>query len=136
MPSRSPSSARSPNTGTRLRSASQYANGIGVASSLALVLRAGRHNPSVFLVALFVLWVLSPYFGLFLADRFSRRTPPGIASAIHAATLVLALVPPAIYTAVSFLAPGHMTTFAFLVVPGASWLAIATLLIAARLQRK
>ena len=112
------------------------AKGFGALATLLFTFYAGRHNRSILLILFFVVWTFLPYFGLAAADRLARRMPLGIARAIRAATLLLALVPPAIYAAVSILAPGHTATFAFLGVPAASWLAIATLLLAIRLQRK
>lgn len=132
----SSSQARSAGSSSLLRAISLYALGVGAAVTAAFVLRAGSHNRSAFLVALFFFWAVSPFFGLVAAGRAASRSRRDIASAMHASTLVLALVPAALYAIVSCLAPGHITTFAFLVVPAASWLAIATLLIAARLQRK
>jgi len=124
------------NSNSRLRSAALYARWLGALASLAFTLYAGRHNRSVLLVALFAGWVLLPYFGLIAADRLASRVRRHIARAIQAATVVLALVPPAIYAVLSILAPGHTATFAFLAVPAASWLAIAPLLIAVRFQYK
>lgn len=135
MASRPAQSASSAKAGPRLRSVAVVARWLGALASLALTLYAGRHNRSILLVTLFAGWTLLPYFGLIAAGRLAQRTPPGIASAIHAAALLLALVPPAIYAVVSILAPGRPATFAFLMVPAASWLAIATLLIAARLNK-
>jgi hypothetical protein len=117
-----------------MRSTALIARWLGALASLAFTLYAGRHNRSVVLVALFAGWTLLPYFGLIAADRSASRARRDIAAAIHAASLLLALVPPAIYAAASILAPGHTATFAFLAVPAACWLAIATLLAAARLQ--
>jgi len=117
-----------------LRFAARGACWLGALLSLAFTLYAGRHNPSILLGALFAGWVLLPYFGLIAADRASARARRDIARAIYASTLLLALIPPAIYAAASILAPGHPSTFAFLAVPFASWLAIATILIAVRLQ--
>lgn len=134
MAARSASSA-GPRSGVRLRLAARGACWVGAVLSLAFTLYAGRHNRSILLVVLFAGWVLLPYVGLVAADRAALRARRDIAGAIHGAALLLALVPPVIYAPVSILAPGHTATFAFLAVPFASWLAIATLLIAARLQR-
>jgi hypothetical protein len=126
---------RNANVGS-LRKAAVVSRWIGAAASLILTLYAGRHNHSALLIFLFVVWVFSPYFGLIAADRLATRAKTGVAAAIHAESLVLALFPPVTYAAVAILVPGHTTTFAFLAVPGASWLAIATMLVAARLQRR
>ncbi len=121
---------------SRLRSTVLFARWFGALASIAFTLHAGRHNRSALLVALFAGWTLLPYFGLIAADRLAARARRDIASAIRAATILLALAPPGIYAAASILTPGSTATFAFLAVPAASWLAIATLLIAARIQSK
>ena len=122
-------------SGARLRFSTFAARWFGALASLAFTLYAGRHNHSVLLVTLFAVWVVLPYFGLVAADRLASRARRDVARAANAAALLLALVPPAIYAGASILMPGHPATFAFLAVPAASWLAIATLLAAARLSR-
>lgn len=134
MPTR-PAAAPHP-SGSGLRSIAVIGRWVGGLASLALTLYAGRHNHSVLLPVLFAGWILLPYFGLVAVDRLASRSRADIAGAMHAAALLLALIPPVLYCATSFLAPGRPATFSFLTVPGATWLAIVTLLIAGRLQAK
>ena len=105
-------------------------------AAVALTIYTGRHNHSVLLISLFVVWVVSPFFGLIMGERLARRSPVAIASAISAAALVLSVCPVLVYSIAAASLPLHEATFAFLAVPAASWLAIATLLIAARVARK
>jgi hypothetical protein len=105
---------------------------IAGAGSLACTLYAGRHNSSILLIALFAVWVLSPFAGLWLAERNAERTPAGIASSMRSSALVIMVFSLAIYGAAAIQGPSHQTTFAFLAVPAASWLAIVPLLIASR----
>lgn len=120
----------------RLRLPAVIARWLGAIAALALTLYAGRHNHSILLPILFAGWVLLPYIGLVAVDRLAARSRLDIANAIHAAALLLALIPPILYSATSTLAPGRPATFSFLSVPAATWLAIVTLLIAGRLQSK
>jgi hypothetical protein len=100
--------------------------------SLACTLYAGRHNNSIVLIVLFAAWVVSPFAGLWLAERSAERAPAGIAASIRSSALVIMVFSLAIYGAAAIQGPSHQTTFAFLAVPAASWLAIVPLLIAAR----
>ncbi|HKF49998.1 MAG TPA: hypothetical protein VKB38_21725 [Terracidiphilus sp.] len=119
-----------------LRIASRLAIRACGLAAVALTLYTGRHNHSILLIGLFVAWVASPFFGLFLGERAARRSPAAIASAIYAASLVLSICPVLVYSIAAAALSLHEATFANLAVPAASWLAIATLLVAAGLARK
>ncbi len=105
---------------------------IGAVGSLCFTIYAGRHNASVLLRALFAVWVLSPFAGLWLAERNAERVPTGIASSMRGSSLVIMVCSLGIYGAAAMQGPSHHTAFAFLAVPAASWLAIVPLLIASR----
>jgi hypothetical protein len=105
---------------------------IGAVGSLGFTLYAGRHNGSILLIVLFAAWVLSPFAGLWLAERSAERAPAGIAASMRASALVIMVFSLGIYGAAAMEAPSHHTAFAFLAVPAASWLAIVPLLLAAR----
>lgn len=103
---------------------------IGAAGSLGFTIYTGRHNNSILLMAMFAVWVLSPFAGLWLAERTAERTAPGMASAMRASALVIMVCSLGIYGAQAMRGPSHHAAFAFLAVPAASWFAIAPLLIA------
>ncbi|UWZ82716.1 hypothetical protein [Occallatibacter riparius] len=106
---------------------------VGAVGSLCFTVYAGRHNASVLLRALFAVWVLSPFAGLLLAERSAERVPTGIANSMRGSALVIMVCSLGIYGAAAMSGPGRHTTFAFLAVPVASWLAIVPLLIASRI---
>lgn len=120
----------------QLRAASRVLLRVCTVLSVALTVYTGRHNHSILLVGLFIVWVASPFFGLILAERAAERSPVPIASAIYAAALALSLCPVLVYSIVAAAPPLHGTAFAFIAVPAASWLAIATLVVASRFARK
>ena len=109
---------------------------VAAAGSLACTIYTGRHNSSVLLIALFAVWVLSPFAGLWWMDRFAETTPQDMASAIRASALVICLSSLVLYVAMAASGPGHQATFAFLVTPASSWLAILTMRVATRFARK
>jgi hypothetical protein len=109
---------------------------IGAAGSVAFTIYTGRHNSSIVLMGLFVLWVLLPFAGLVMAVRAAEAARAGIGSAVRASALVIIICSLGLYGAVAMSTPGHHTAFAFLAVPGASWLAIVPMLIAVRLARR
>lgn len=131
MPLRRPSTGPAP-----LRNASLLLLRVCALASVGLTIYTGRHNHSIVLIALFVVWVVSPFFGLILAERTAERSPAPIAAAIYAASLVLSLCPVLVYSIVAVTPPLHGAAFSFLAVPAATWLAIATLLIATRIAGK
>lgn len=89
---------------------SRIVAGIGGAVSLALMLYAGRRQPSLLLTLLFAGWVLLP----FVAAAVLRSR----------ATLAFTLASVAIYAAVAFGILHVKTGFTFLVVPFASLVVI------------
>lgn len=101
---------------------------VGAAGSIGLMLHVGRRNPSLMLLALFAIWVLSPFVGLVVAASGSQRWLVAARASVHVVTLVIALGSLAIYGRVAFGPPRPRPAAAFLVVPLASWvLIVATL---------
>jgi hypothetical protein len=123
------SPARSP----VLRPAALAAVLAGAVGAVGLTLHAGRHNNSQLLRLLFSLWVLSPFVALVLAHVLSKRWPSRARAALYTLMLILTLATLAIYGIVALGPPRTHTAAVFVVVPPASWLLIANLvLIAAR----
>ncbi|HYR77462.1 MAG TPA: hypothetical protein VEM96_16730 [Pyrinomonadaceae bacterium] len=96
----------------------------GAAGSLGLMLWVGHRNPSRLLLALFVVWDLSPFMALLLADLVSKRWSVVTRSTLHIVMLVVALSSLALYGDV-VLRPRSQAAFMFLVVPLGSWLLMA-----------
>jgi hypothetical protein len=97
----------------------------GAAASLALMLRVGHRNESRLLIAMFAVWVLSPFVAMIVASVVSRRWASGTRAVLYALTLVLTIASVAIYAAVALGPPRPKPAFFFLVVPFASWLVLA-----------
>ena len=93
----------------------------GALGSVGLMLRVGHRNPSRVLLALFVIWDLSPFVALLLADMVSKRWSVITRATLHIVMLVLALSSLALYGDV-VLRPRSQPAFMFLVVPLGSWL--------------
>ena len=109
---------------------------IGAAGSLCFTLYVGRHNSSTLLIAMFAVWVLSPFAGLWLAGRSAERAPAGMASAVRVSAVFIIVASLCIYGVVAKRGPTRHAAFAFLAVPAASWFAIAPLLLACRIAPK
>jgi hypothetical protein len=97
----------------------------GAASSLGLMLYAGRHQNSRILLLLFAGWVLSPFMAAVLANVVSQRWPVFTRATLNVTMLVLTLGSVAIYGDAAFGHPRAKIGFIFLMVPLASWLLIA-----------
>jgi hypothetical protein len=99
----------------------------GAAGAVGLTLYAGRHNNSLILRLIFVVWALAPFVAAAWANVVSIRWPVLTRATLHVLTLVLTLSSLAIYAAVSFgLLKAKIGTI-FLLVPVASWLLMAIL---------
>jgi hypothetical protein len=119
-----------------LRASGLAAALLGAAASIALLLRAGSTAPRV-LIALFALWLLSPFAVLLIADRLSRRWSTATRATLHSLMLVIGLASPAMYAVAAFGPARNRPAPIFVVVPPASWLLAAVVLpTAARLSRR
>jgi hypothetical protein len=96
---------------------------IGTVGSLGLMFNAGRHQKSIILMALFTIWVLTPFVGLFIADKFSTRWSALTRVLLYCLMLVLSVISLLAYSG-AFNTPETKNAFMFLVVPFVSWLLI------------
>jgi hypothetical protein len=113
----------------------------GAVGSLGATLWVGRHNPSLFLMVLFAVWVLSPFIALLLADKLSKRWPVVIRTTLHSLMLVITLSSLALYGDVVLRPPRSTPAARFLLVPLGSWLLMTIIipiaaLISGRLSRR
>ncbi len=112
----------------------------GAGGSIGLWFYVSRHPP-LLIVVLFVIWVLSPFVALVLADVVSKRWSVLTRTALYSVMLVVTLGSLAIYGDDAL---GHrrpQAAFVWVVVPPASWLLIAIVvpiaaLISSRLSRR
>src|SRR6266446_6552565 len=104
----------------------------GAAGSIGLMLWVGRRNPSRVLLGLFVIWDLSPFVALLLADMVSKRWSVVTRATLHIVMLVIALSSLALYADVVW-RPRPQPAFMFLVVPFGSWLLMMIVVPAAAL---
>ena len=107
----------------------------GAVGSVVLMFRAG--HPPVLLRVLFVIWVLSPFGALLLADMFSQRWSILTRATLYSVTLVIALGSLGIYGADALGPPKSKAAVVYVVVPTASWLLLAIVIpIAALISRR
>jgi hypothetical protein len=125
-----------------LRAAALIALLVGAVGSVGLTLHAGwrKDSPRV-LLALFAIWVLSPFAALVVANIVSKGWPVITRATLYSVMLILTLGSLAIYGDVALGPPRAKTAFVFVVVPPASWLLIAivvpiAVLIARRVARR
>jgi len=121
-----------------LRAAALIALLVGAVGSVGLMLHAGRRKDSPrLLLALFAIWVLSPFVALALANIVSKGWSVITRATLYSVMVVLTLGSLAIYGDVALGSPRAKTAFVFVVVPPASWLLIATVVsIAALISRR
>jgi hypothetical protein len=126
----------------RLRAAALIAVLAGAAGSVAFMLHAGRrkHSPRL-LLALFAIWVLSPFVALVFGNIASKGWSVITRATLYSVMLVLALGSLAIYGDVALGPLSAKTVPVFVIVPPASWLLIAIVvpiaaLVSGRLSRR
>jgi dienelactone hydrolase len=108
----------------------------GALGSVALMLYAGRRNSSQLLRVLFTLWVVSPFVILAWANVVSKRWSVLTRATLHVVTLAVALGSLAVYAAHVMSPPNTQAAFLFVVVPPASWLFIALVVLTAALMSR
>jgi hypothetical protein len=100
---------------------------IGAAITLCLVMQAGAHNKSVLLLLLFILWDLSPFAALLVANSFYKHHAVVVLVTLYILMLIIAIGAPLFYWHISGLS-GPSRTGPFLVVPILSWLLMIIIL--------
>jgi hypothetical protein len=104
---------------------------LGALGSLYLTLHAGRNNPSVLLISVFVVWVLSPFAAFVIANIITKKWPQPARLILY--RLSLALTPGSLACYSGLLSvPGQKTAFMFLIVPLVSWLLIGVFILTTR----
>ncbi len=93
----------------------------GAAGSVGLMFWVGHRNPSRLLLALFLVWVLSPFTALLLAGMVSNRWSVITRTTLYSVMLILSLGSLALYGDV-VLRPRPQPAFRFIAVPFGSWL--------------
>ena len=97
---------------------------VGAAGSIGLMLVAG--HPPIVLRLIFVVWVLSPFAMLSLADRIWGRWPASTRTVLHVLAIIIAAGSLVIYGVRVWRPPASTPAFVFVIVPPLSWLLIAT----------
>ena len=100
---------------------------VGAVGSLGFMFNAGRTQNSVILIVLFTTWVLSPFVGLLIANKISKRWKVLPRVTLYWLMIVLTLGSFICYNG-AFSPFGTKPAFKFLVVPLISWLLIMTVI--------
>jgi hypothetical protein len=123
-----------------LRAAALVAVVIGAVGSVSLMMRVGHRNPSRLLLALFLIWDVSPFVGLVLAVMVSKRWSVITRATLYGLMLIVTLGSLALYGDV-VLRPRPQPAARFLLVPLGSWLLMTIVipiaaLVSGRLSRR
>jgi hypothetical protein len=109
----------------------------GAVGSVGLMLRAGHRNDSLILLAIFAIWVVSPFVALILANLISKRWSVLTRVTLHVVMLIITIGSLANYANMVSAPPGSKIALPFLVVPLGSWLLITIVFpMAALLSRR
>lgn len=108
---------------------------MGAVGSLYFMFNASRDQQSIILIALFTGWILSPFAGLFLINKFADRWTVTSRVFLYWVMIILTIVSLVAYSG-AFNTTDTKNAFVFLVVPLISWLIITIVyLIGRRLAR-
>ena len=99
--------------------------------SVGLMLRACRFNASGVALALIAIWILSPMIALALAEIVAKRWPIFSRATVHCLMLIVASGAVIVYGLDAFVPLSPRRGFPYALVPAASWLLIATVLVGA-----
>lgn len=108
---------------------------VGAVGSLEFMYIVGRHNNSVVLIALFAVWVSSPFVANTWMYMAFHRAPAPARVIFYATALAISLGSLAVYGDVALGAPRVKPALPFLIVPLASWFVVA-LVAVTQLSRK
>lgn len=96
----------------------------GAAGSLYFVINAGRNNDSFILRGLFIVWVLSPFAALLIADHIFKHSLLLSRKAIYWLMLIVSLGSFICYSSAPY--SSHPKAFIFLIAPLVAWLLMIT----------
>jgi hypothetical protein len=99
--------------------------------SLCMMAITGHRNPSTVLLGMFALWVSLPFLALLWASGRSYPWPSRVRTALYVMMVVVSVASLAIYGRVAFGPPAGPPARAFLLVPPASCLVSAVVLLVA-----
>jgi hypothetical protein len=109
----------------------------GATGSVGLTIFQGRRNPSLLLMGMFAVWVLSPFVALVISLLSSRAWTFPARVMLWGFTVTIAIGSLAVYAGVALGVPQRQPAAFFLVVPMLSWLFVGALLsLRAWLSRK
>ncbi len=94
---------------------------IGAIGSLYIMFNASRNQKSILLIALFTVWVLSPFIGFFLTMKISNRWTTAARTSLYWLMIILTISSLIAYGG-AFNTPQTKNAFRFLVVPFLLWL--------------
>lgn len=114
-----------------LRTVALTASVIGAVGSLYFMFEAGSEQKSIVLMTLFTGWVLSPFAGLFIANKISSRWTTPARSYLYWLMLILSIISLIAYSGV-LTPPDAKPAFLFLIVPLTSWFFIVTVFFIAK----
>jgi hypothetical protein len=101
---------------------------VGAIGCLLFMFNAGRNQNSFILIILFTIWVLSPFAGLLITDKISKRWKVLSRVTLYWLILVVTLGSLICYSG-AFGQLGAKPAFKFLVVPLISWLLLVTVIL-------
>lgn len=100
----------------------------GLVGSLYFMFNAGSNQKSILLLGLFTAWVVSPFVGLFLVTKFSKRLTVTNNSSFYWLLIIVTIISLVAYSG-ALPPPGTKPAFMFLAIPFVSWLLITTIFI-------
>jgi len=119
-----------------LRTAALILLVVGAVGSLYFMFNASRNQKSILLITLFSGWILSPFVGLFLTEKFCKHWIVHVSSFFYWLMIILTIASLLGYSG-ALNTPKTKNAFVFLIIPLISWLLmIISILIARRFSRK
>jgi hypothetical protein len=122
--------------GRSLRVAAFTAVVVGAVGSLAFLFLDGNGRRQIVLMILFVGWVLLPYVGLAVADRFARNWPSAARATLYVVALIVTACSLAVYSGLIPPPADARPAFLWLMVPLGSMVLIAGVFIVAPVARR
>ena len=108
---------------------------IGAIGSLYFMFKAGSNQKSIILIGLFTVWVLSPFVGLFIANKVTSIWTAITRQLLFWLMLSLTIVSLIAYSGLMTI-PDSKPAFVFLALPFISWLVILTIFLIARQHKQ
>lgn len=123
-------------TADTLRKVSLISIAVASTGAFGLTMYVGRNNPSLALMMMFMMWVLSPFVAALIVDTKWEQWTGVRRESLYALMILISVVSLVVFSFVAFGPPMAKPAAPFLLVPAAEWILVAAVVLKGVLKKR